>query len=79
MNNRIAYDSYKAEYAKVTDTEGRYAYLVATLVGGIMEDRDFRYENYQIIKADSEYDARKKYDELNKCTYYYGSVIKRLN
>lgn len=79
MNNRIAYDSYKAEHAKVTDTEGRYAYLVATLVGGIMEDRDFYHVNYQIIKADSEYEAYKKYNEMNACSYYYGSVIERLN
>lgn len=79
MNNRIAYDPYKAENAKLTDTKGRYVYLVATLIGGVMEHPDFYYENYQIIKADSEYEARKKYDQINNCSYYYGSVIKRLN
>ena len=59
-------------------TEGKYAYLVATCCGGVMEDPDIHYEDYQVIRADSEYEAKKKYDELNHCSYYYGSVIQRL-
>lgn len=79
MNNRMTYDPYAAEHAKETNTEGQYAYLVAQLCGGIMEDPDLYYSNYQIINANSACEARKKYNEINDCEYYYGSVIKRLN
>lgn len=59
-------------------TEGKYAYLVAECCGGVMEDPEIHYENYQVIRADSEYEAKEKYDKINRCSYYYGSVIQRL-
>ena len=35
----------------------------------------FHYHDFQIIRAESEDEARSKYDELNNCNYYYGNVI----
>ena len=63
------------ETAKHTDTKGKNEYLVALECGGVMEDPDIHYEDFQIIKADSADEARQKYDELNHCEYYYGSVL----
>ena len=61
--------------AKETDTQGKYTYLVALCCGGLMEDPEFHYHNYQVIKADSEDEARQKYNEINKCSYFYGCVL----
>jgi len=60
---------------KKTDTQGSHAYVVALCCGGVMEGPEFHYHDYQLIRADSEDEARKKYHELNNCSYYYGSVI----
>jgi hypothetical protein len=60
---------------KVRDTQGKHAYIVAMCCGGVMEDPEIHYEDYQLIRADSEDEARRAYDFLNDCTYYYGSVI----
>lgn len=43
-----------------------------------MEDPEIHYEDYQIIYADSEDEARKKYNEINKCSYFYGKVIRQI-
>ncbi len=64
--------------AKETNTQGSHTYLVACLCGGVMEDPEFHYEDYQIIRADSEREAEGKYNKLNRCSYYYGSVVRRL-
>lgn len=61
-----------------TNTQGKYEYLVALKCGGLMEDPEIYYRNYQIIWADSEDEARKKYNELNNCTYFYGEVIEQI-
>lgn len=61
--------------AKHTNTKGKHVYLVALVCGGIMEDPNIHYEDYQIIYADSEQEAKEKYNKLNHCTYYYGTVI----
>ena len=60
---------------KETDTQGSHAYVVALCYGGVMEDPEFHYCNYQLVRAESEDEARKKYNELNNCSYFYGSVI----
>ena len=52
--------------AKVTDTKGEHSYVVALCCGGLMEDPEIHYEDYQIIYADSTDEARKKYNEINK-------------
>lgn len=63
---------------KVRDTKGEHAYVVALCCGGIMEDPEIHYENYQLIRADSAEEARRTYNFLNDCSYYYGSVIKQI-
>ena len=65
--------------ATPTNTEGKNKYVVALLVGGLMEMPDFYFTDYQIINADNENDARCKYNEINKCRYFYGSVICKIN
>ena len=43
-----------------------------------MEDPEIHYEDYQIIDANSADEARKKYNEINKCSYFYGKVIRQI-
>ena len=65
--------------AKKTNTQGEHAYVVALRCGGCMENPNISYENFQIIHADSEKEAERKYNEINKCSYYYGEVLKQLD
>lgn len=70
---------YMAEVdAKETNTQGCHAYLVALCCGGLIEDPEIHYHNYQIIRADSEEEAVKKYNEINKCSYFYGDILGRI-
>ncbi len=69
------YTRSKWDMAKNTNTKGKYEYLVATACGGVMEDPDIHYEDYQIIRADTKHEAVEKYNKLNHCSYYYGVVI----
>ena len=72
---------YKTEVeveAKDTDTTGNHAYVVALCCGGVMEDPEIHYEDHQIIRANCEDEARHKYDLINDCTYYYGSVLAQI-
>lgn len=62
-----------------TDTVGYYDFLVATLCGGVPEDPEFHYEDYQIIHADSKEGAEELYNKINNCNYYYGEVVGRIN
>ena len=42
--------------------------------------RDYEhYDNIQIVWADSVEEAEQKYNLINKCSYYYGKVLGRLN
>lgn len=50
-------------------------YLVATAVGGIMEQPHITYEDPQWIEAESEEEAEDKYNKINNCNYFYGEVI----
>ena len=60
-------------------TEGKYEYLVALRCGGLMEDPEIYYKNYQIIRADSMEEAKEKYDKINECSYFYGQVITQIS
>ena len=74
--------TYKAEVtvnAKDTDTQGKHTYVVALCCGGLMEDSEFHYHDYQIIRADSKDEAKDKYDKLNNCSYFYGSVMGQID
>jgi len=50
-------------------------YIVALLVGGIMEMPEFSYSDGQIIKAKSKNDAVRIYDEKNNCRFFHGDVV----
>ena len=60
-------------------TQGAHEYLVAEACGGVMEDPEIHYENHQVIRANSEREAEEKYNKLNNCSYYYGTVLRRLS
>ena len=64
--------------AKETNTIGKNKYLVALACGGLMEDPTVWYTDYQIIFANTEEDARKKYNELNNCNFFYGKVLEKI-
>lgn len=66
-------------HAKETDTVGEHRYLVALAVGGLMESPEIEYRDYQIINADFADDACTKYNTINKCSYFYGHCIGRIN
>lgn len=53
-----------------------HLYEVATRCGGVMEDPEIHYENYQYITANSKEEAEKIYNDKNNCRYYYGQVIR---
>lgn len=61
--------------AEETDTTGESSYVIALLCGGEMGAPEFWYTDFQIIHANSEEEAVKKYNEINKCVYYYGYLI----
>ncbi|MCU5279448.1 hypothetical protein OCA22_13545 [Bacillus cereus] len=50
-------------------------YLVALRVGGDMGQPDISYNDFQIIEAENELDACKKYNEFNDCSYFYGEAL----
>jgi len=50
-------------------------YIVATAVGGIMEQPNITYEDHQVIEAESERQAESIYDKINNCSYFYGKVV----
>lgn len=58
-----------------TDTRGNKSYVVALLCGGVMEDPELYYENYQIIHADSESEALEKYEKINGQQYYKPYIL----
>ena len=43
-----------------------------------MECPEIYYEDYQVIRADSEDEARRKYNEINNCSYFYGRVMSQI-
>ena len=65
--------------AKETDTKGLHSYVVALAVGGVIEQPEVSYNNYQIIKADSPKEACSKYNVINNCNFYYGHVVEQLS
>ena len=50
-------------------------FLVATMVGGLMEMPKISYENFDIIEAENEDQACAIYNEKYGCSYFYGSCI----
>ena len=55
-------------------------YLVGLLCGGLMENPEVTFSKpYNIIDASSKEEARKIYNQINKCNYFYGSVMCTIN
>ena len=51
-------------------------YLIGTHVGGIMELPEYHFESpYNVILANDEIEACKKYNKINDCSYFYGCVM----
>ena len=71
----VHYFERKSVQAKETDTIGENQYLVALAVGGLMEMPEIEYRDYQIINADTAKEAVEKYNDINKCSYFYGHCI----
>lgn len=72
---RVKYKIEVETEAKETATHGEHAYIVALCCGGLMEEPEIYYVDHQIIRAASEDEARRKYNELNHCSYFYGQVL----
>ena len=64
--------------AKEINTIGKNKYLVALACGGLMEDPEIWYTDYQIISANSEEEAREIYNKLNNCTFFFGTVLEKI-
>lgn len=55
-------------------------YLVALAVGGLMEMPEIRYENFDVIEANSKKEAEDKYNKKHNCSYFYGCCLaKKIN
>lgn len=68
------------KYKEYSEGDGKeHTYIVAMRCGGVMEDPDIHYEDRQVITAMSEKEAEDKYNKKNKCSYYYGKVIGKLD
>ncbi|WP_144536438.1 hypothetical protein [Bacillus thuringiensis] len=50
-------------------------YLVALRTGGEMGNPDISYNDFQIIEAEDELEARKRYNHINNCSYFYGETL----
>ena len=50
-------------------------YLVALSVGGLMEMPEITYQDFNIIEADSQDEAREKYNKKHNCSYFYGTCL----
>lgn len=50
-------------------------YLVATWVGGVMENPEITYEKFQVIEANDPKEACEIYNQRNNCVYYYGTTL----
>lgn len=50
-------------------------YLVALSVGGLMEMPEITYQDFDIIEANSQDEAREKYNKIHDCSYFYGTCL----
>lgn len=51
------------------------SYLVATKVGGVMEQPHYTYSKREWIEASSRKEAIRIYNIKHDCSYFYGEVI----
>lgn len=50
-------------------------YLVALRVGGTLEMPEVNYHDFEIIEANSQDEAREKYNKIHNCSYFYGICL----
>lgn len=50
-------------------------YIVALQTGGLMEDPEIRYEDVEVIEAESEEKAKTIYNIKHNCEFFYGHVL----
>ena len=50
-------------------------YLIALCVGGLMEMPVTIYQDHDIIEANSQDEAREKYNKKHNCSYFYGTCL----
>jgi hypothetical protein len=50
-------------------------YLVALSVGGLMEMPEITYQDFDIIEAETQDEAREKYNKKHDCSYFYGTCL----
>ena len=50
-------------------------FLVALAVGGLMEQPEVTYRDYQVVEAKTKEIARQKYNKENNVSYFSGKVI----
>lgn len=75
-----AYNCFIEELKKYEVTTTDNFYLVALATGGEMGGNpEIIYTDYKRVKAKSEKEAVKKYNEQMKCSYYYGKCLGQLD
>ena len=48
-------------------------YLIGLSCGGLMEDPDTHYEEYEVIEAETPKEAETIYNKKHNCSYFYAS------
>lgn len=59
--------------------EGKRVFLVALMVGGLMECPNFSYDDFYVVVAKDEEEAREIYNKVTKTNFFYGSVVGELS
>lgn len=50
-------------------------YLVALSEGGLMEQPELNYSDFEVIEANSRNEAVEIYNKKNNCSYFYGTCM----
>lgn len=50
-------------------------YLVALSVGGLMEMSEITYHDFDIIEAETQDEARERYNKKHNCSYFHGTCL----
>lgn len=50
-------------------------YYVALQVGGLMEEPEYRFRDFQEIEAETRAEAEALYNKKNNCDFFYGKCI----
>jgi len=53
-------------------------YIIALQVGGLMEQPEITHHDAEVIEANNEKEAVEIYNEKNKCSFFYGDSVAKL-